>query len=666
MRCRTGGCSPLRSEALARLVKPGQKYGYDLVVHVGLSRYLAGLQREEIRRLLRDDHGIELSAGSVSALCDRFLGYLEALHVARAPVLREALEEGYPLHIDATCEKGKGGLFVCLGGWRGWVLGATRVASEKGETLAPVVNEVVEHFGRPIATVRDMGDGGAIAVSSLRDAGVPDLVCHYHFLAAVGKKLLKKYYDRLCKQISRSGCRAEMRVLLRDLRKYSEVKSAQARFGRGKMRESLKALVLWVLEGDGHSDALFPFSLPHLDFARRCQQAMQKAESWVCRPRSAPEKRAIVFLEQLTSRLGTEPGVGKAVTELEERWVAFCELRDVLRLTNAELPRGDSRATQEQLPALELLRLQQIKQAVDQYADDLEQRIPVQFRKKPKSWDSPAGVILRYLRKQGPRLFGHPAKLDEHGRVVAVVGRTNNVLEHFFGSQKQQLRRRVGRGQLGRDLDKQPAQVALVANLRDPEYVRRLAGSLDQLPQAFASLDQDSSVTLPTLTRDRRHSQLQRLVRQLLDDAGQPRPTTGNEEHLTLSAPSPEQVTVSASELQELPEEEIQARTTAVVAEKPKSPPPKPRDERLPPAGSVIERWYGGCEYHVEVLDSGFRFNGWNYTSITELTRLITGTAQNGYKFLGLTIPWTERADKMRGRRINRNTLIDLPAATEF
>ena len=53
-----------------RLIKTGQKYGYDLVVHVGLSRYLAGLQREEIRGMLRDDHGIELSAGSVSALCD--------------------------------------------------------------------------------------------------------------------------------------------------------------------------------------------------------------------------------------------------------------------------------------------------------------------------------------------------------------------------------------------------------------------------------------------------------------------------------------------------------------------------------------------------------------------------------------------------------------------
>jgi hypothetical protein len=94
-------------------VEAGQKYGYDLIVQVGLLRYLCRLQRQEIRDVLRNEHGIELSTGSVSALCDRFLIYFEALHVARSPSIRQALGE-YPLHLDATCERGKGGLFVCI------------------------------------------------------------------------------------------------------------------------------------------------------------------------------------------------------------------------------------------------------------------------------------------------------------------------------------------------------------------------------------------------------------------------------------------------------------------------------------------------------------------------------------------------------------------------
>ena len=97
--------------------------------------------------------------------------------------------------------------------------------------------------------------------------------------------------------------------------------------------------------------------------------------------------------------------------------------------------------------------------------------------------------MLRYLDRYGDGLSGHPVARDEAGRALAVVHRTNNVLEQFFGAAKQGLRRRVGRAHLGRDLEDQPAQVALTANLRHPDYVRILCGTLEKLPQAFAQLD---------------------------------------------------------------------------------------------------------------------------------------------------------------------------------
>ena len=51
------------------------------------ARYRRHLQREEIRADLARQ-GIALSAGSVSALCDRFLAALEALHWQRGPARR--------------------------------------------------------------------------------------------------------------------------------------------------------------------------------------------------------------------------------------------------------------------------------------------------------------------------------------------------------------------------------------------------------------------------------------------------------------------------------------------------------------------------------------------------------------------------------------------------
>jgi len=74
------------SEALSRLVGPHQRYGYDLIVHVGLARYLRGKQREEIHTELDQECGFRLSEGSISNLCDRFLVYFEALHLARVSV----------------------------------------------------------------------------------------------------------------------------------------------------------------------------------------------------------------------------------------------------------------------------------------------------------------------------------------------------------------------------------------------------------------------------------------------------------------------------------------------------------------------------------------------------------------------------------------------------
>ena len=99
---------------------------------------------------------------------------------------------------------------------------------------------------------------------------------------------------------------------------------------------------------------------------------------------------------------------------------------------------------------------------------------------------------------------------------MAIVERTDNVLEHFFGNEKQHLRRRLGRANLGRDLEDQPAQAALAANLRHPDYVRALCGSLDQLPVAFAELDEQALARATPLSRSNRDSKLQHRIRELL------------------------------------------------------------------------------------------------------------------------------------------------------
>ena len=56
---------------------------------------------------------------------------------------------------------------------------------------------------------------------------------------------------------------------------------------------------------------------------------------------------------------------------------------------------------------------------------------------------------------------------------------------------KHSERRRSGRKNLTQDLEHLPAAAAIAYNLKDPDYVTIVCGSLDKLAEAFAKLDQE-------------------------------------------------------------------------------------------------------------------------------------------------------------------------------
>ena len=229
------------------------------------------------------------------------------------------------------------------------------------------------------------------------------------------------------------------------------------------------------------------------------------ADRFLPAPRTAPEWVATGRLTFLARKLDQEP-FPRLAHQLQEPWQAFCELRDVLRLTNADLPGANHGGCQLTLPALELARLQEIEKAFSSYAKRLS-----------RNASCAAATIRTYLDGYRAHLFGHPAVRDETGAVLAVASRVNNALEHAFGQHKQRLRQRIGRAHLGRDMEQQPPQAFLVQNLRDPRYVELLCGSLDRLPEAFADLDARNLVPPASSLRDRRRTTLRSIARSVMN-----------------------------------------------------------------------------------------------------------------------------------------------------
>ena len=210
---------------------------------------------------------------------------------------------------------------------------------------------------------------------------------------------------------------------------------------------------------------------------------------------------------------------GSVAPLLEKSWKAFCELRDILRLTDAELPRGDRRGLiNKGIPALEAERLHEIEEKTTAYHEEIRQRVAYAQAESQKTTEKSAeSIILKYLDRYSSHLFGHPLLID-NGNILAVVERTNNVAEHFFGTDKQKLRRRLGRANLGRDLEDQPAQAVLVSNLNHPDYVKIMCGSLENLPSAFAEICRGKINKESTLQRSNKDTELMKYICAMIAD----------------------------------------------------------------------------------------------------------------------------------------------------
>ena len=63
---------------------------------------------------------------------------------------------------------------------------------------------------------------------------------------------------------------------------------------------------------------------------------------------------------------------------------------------------------------------------------------------------------------------------------------------------------------------------------------------------------------------------------------------------------------------------------------------PRPRDPRLPKAGTVLTRVFNGKEIKVTVLDRGFEYDGETWRSLSAIAKAVTGTSWNGFLFMGL------------------------------
>jgi len=535
--------------SVERLLPPGSRVGYDVMVAVGLDRFVRHQQREEIRATLASEHGIALSVGEISTLARRFLAYVAALHQASQPALAAALaaDGGYPLHLDATCEDGRGTLLVMRAGWRHWTLGAWKISTERAELILPRIQEVAKGFGEPCALIRDLGRAVAEAtedyVASL-DHGrrIPIFACHYHLLEDIGRDLLTPGHDRLRVLFREAGVVPRLRAFAREhgrrlgaaiiegrdgLRTWLTDPHGHAQIPGGQSGLTIvRGVAQWILDYQAEStDEGFPFDTPYLTLFERSAQVVAAIKRYLDTP---PTDRSVkTSLERLQTILRPVacdvPPFISVATALVGRCQLFTQLRRALRVdATASQPVDTRDATVASLKAIE--------QEVTALKASLHAQRPA--RGSGKDTRQAIDIILAHLDRHGRYLWGHAIPVTgRDGPEVRLVDRTNNEMESFFHTMKRQERRRSGRKILTYDLECTPPAAALVANLTHADYVELVCASLQRLPEAFAKLDAadrsrsvalraaDSSVQTETAslsTADRRLVRMPALSKRIL------------------------------------------------------------------------------------------------------------------------------------------------------
>ncbi len=284
-----------RSEELQSVLPSKCSFGYDVIVRVGQRLFLDNRTLVEVKSELAAAK-IHISENGISALGCKFIAYLSIAHRQAANRVKAAMRRnnGYILHIDATCDGGSPMLLSGMDAITSIVLWNSIIPTEKADNIIPFLRELKELYGNPLLVVADMGKGIEAAVRKVFGEDMRLLICHFHFLRDIGKDLLSTQYEKIRSLLRKHGAGEKLRYRLRTLRKVVEENPKLAKrldsdsAIQGELTddemELLPALAVcflfqWAFAGKGMGDAYgFPFDRPHLAFALRIKEVSCQLE----------------------------------------------------------------------------------------------------------------------------------------------------------------------------------------------------------------------------------------------------------------------------------------------------------------------------------------------------------------------------------------------------
>jgi len=471
---------------LNRLVGPGSNLAFDVLVHVGCETFLNQRNVAQVRADLAA-RGLAVSDSEIRWLARRFLAFLAVAHRAATPRIKAAMTQngGYILHLDGTTDGQAPVLFCAMDELLRIVLANAKLVSEDSQQIEPFLRDIQRRFGTPLAVVHDMGKGILKAVAVVFP-GVPDFICHFHFLRDAGKDLLEPDYDRIRKGLRRHGVGAKLARLMCGLKPTlpgDELRRFAARIKRSDTTASPRAaphlpamaaysLAAWALDGKHQGGGYgFPFDRPHVDFLQRLRMVHAQLDRIKDLDLDLPgaQFRALHKLMGVLHHVATDPVLKRDLAAAERKIRIFDELRAEMAIAPPEPAEGlNSHGADRPISTIQ----ERVRRFCTKHGQDPECR-----------------GLMAQIRQYENKLFADPiAVITPTGVKSVQPQRTNNLLEQRFRATRRDYRHRTGNNTMRAAIRNLPEDVMLAANLKNPNYLQILLDDHQSLEELFASL----------------------------------------------------------------------------------------------------------------------------------------------------------------------------------
>ena len=509
------------SHELRTLIPQHSNFGYDIMVYIGKLLFLECRGYQQIRLELQRKN-IRISKSEIASLSRKFVLYLGELHrsVQHKTKKYMRLNGGYILHLDGTCDGESPHLISVLDGITEIVLDNKKLPSENSEDLIPFLAGIKKAYGAPLAVVSDMGKGIALAIAEVFKH-IPSFICHYHFLKAVGKRLLEKDYA-----IIRDGLRKyNVRVVLNTTKRRLEKRTGETSSFVDDIVTGIEdhqlptecslgavpaaaayTLVSWVLDSGVESNGFgFPFDQSYLVFYQRLQEVgLRLHESFRIQLQGDwKENKVYSTISHALHGVLADPTLRKAAERMEEKLLVFNRLRKAMRITLPENKRGLNDNGEQPV------RIKTIEKEVGKFRTWLAMR-------KDYAEDTEYQKLVEQIDTYQEKLFADPIAVHiKDGSMLVQPQRTNNILERFFRKLMRGYRKRNGFESVDRILKTMLPDTPLTMNLKNREYMKILLAGRDTLEQRFADVDAKQIRRLMQESHggDARHPHLKKILR---------------------------------------------------------------------------------------------------------------------------------------------------------